>query len=401
MPVQQVRTTSDVSKKRKFYLDQNDNSLITQTPPSKKMKQTQGSSFARITSPLGNGLTVTTECNGFLDESSGDEDSCCSGEEDLDSNLKSEPRSILGTLFSPVFSFFKGSGSQDSENEKNPQLSILDSYLSTDSLNIPGSDDDSDADSLDNIGIDWSTGSRDCTNDYNYTAIQPPSYHVPESQEEFDPFYFIRHLPPPPPATRKTVLPLPTRRTPKMTLVLDLDETLVHCETRESFDCTTLSEGGFKLNFDVVHENVVYKIFVRTRPHMLEFLEHVSQLFEVILFTASRRVYADKLLNIIDPQRKFFRHRLFREHCVQVQGSYIKDLSILGRDLQQTLIVDNSPQAFAYHISNGIPIESWFDDENDCELLELLPFLEKLAEVNEDVRPHIRDRYRLHELLNP
>lgn len=78
--------------------------------------------------------------------------------------------------------------------------------------------------------------------------------------------------------------------------------------------------------------------------------------------------------------------------------SFPQDLHILGRDLHTVAIVDNSVQAFGFQLDHGIPIESWFDDENDRELLNLIPFLRQLKD-QKDVRPLIRDTFRLSEFV--
>jgi hypothetical protein len=80
-----------------------------------------------------------------------------------------------------------------------------------------------------------------------------------------------------------------------------------------------------------------------------------------------------------------FHHRLFRESCLAVEGNFLKDLSVLGRDLTKTVLVDNSPHAFGYQVDNGIPIESWFDDKDDRELLKLERFLRQLRKAENEV----------------
>lgn len=210
---------------------------------------------------------------------------------------------------------------------------------------------------------------------------------VEDLDDDFNPWQFIKALPPynlvrlhtPPVA-----LPPKAASAPPITLVLDLDETLVHCSVEEPASCD--------LTFGVEFHGIDYQVYVKLRPHLQRFLQAVSQDFEVVVFTASQPVYANELLNRIDPNSSLVHYRLFRESCLQVEGNFLKDLTVLGRDLSQTVLVDNSPHAFGYQLDNGIPIESWFDDPQDRELLKLERFLRRLHGAD-DVRPLIRRKF--------
>ncbi|KAJ1798028.1 hypothetical protein LPJ59_002765 [Coemansia sp. RSA 2399] len=218
--------------------------------------------------------------------------------------------------------------------------------------------------------------------DSEFDAQSDSYFAYDDEEDEFNPYLFMADLPPIPKehTLRPYALPRKTRSSPPITLVLDLDETLVHCALNkvESPD----------LVFPVEYNGVNYNVYCRLRPGYREFLEKASQLFEVVIFTASQQVYADRLLNLIDPDRRYIRHRLFRDSCVYVNTNYVKDLGILGRDVAKMVLVDNCPQAFAYQQSNGIPIESWYEDKNDRELTHLMEFLLTLVD-EDDVRPKV------------
>jgi len=163
---------------------------------------------------------------------------------------------------------------------------------------------------------------------------------------------------------------LPLNTNPDVyTLVLDLDETLVHY-----FEFDGMG------NYDI-------------RPGMHEFVQRMHSLgYEIVIFTAATQDYADWVIDQIDPDR-LVHHRLYRQHALPWGPIFVKDLSRLGRELDRLLIVDNVQENFMLQPHNGIFICTWYDDPHDTALFGLTPLLEELITTRAKV-PEILEKYR-------
>jgi len=163
--------------------------------------------------------------------------------------------------------------------------------------------------------------------------------------------------------------PLPNGCEGIYSLVLDLDETLVHY-----FEVDGMGSFGI-------------------RPGMSEFLERMHQMgYEIVIFTAATQDYADWVIDQIDPQ-KLVHHRLYRQHALPWGPIFVKDLSVIGRSLERTLIIDNVQENFMLQPHNGIFSYPWYDDPNDRVLYQLQPLLDELIQSRATV-PGILDKYR-------
>jgi Dullard-like phosphatase family protein len=168
------------------------------------------------------------------------------------------------------------------------------------------------------------------------------------------------------------ILKFPPKK--ELTLVLDLDETIISFHYKDN----NKKEGI--LNF---------------RPGLKLFLEEISKLYEIIIFTCATKEYASPILDKIEKDKKYFSERLYREHNVLINNEYIKDISLLGRNIEKIIIVDNLIQNFRLQKENGILI-SWYcgDNDNDNTLFNLQKLLIRIYDEREDDVRNLLKKYK-------
>lgn len=147
---------------------------------------------------------------------------------------------------------------------------------------------------------------------------------------------------------------------PQKTLVLDLDETLIHSlakggrmssghmvEVKLAAPVTTAATPGGVPTTVGPHHPILY--YVHKRPHCDDFLRKVCKWYKLVVFTASVQEYAEPVIDWLERERKYFQGRYFRQHCTLRNGAYIKDLSSVEPDLSKVMILDNSPMSYIFH----------------------------------------------------
>uniref|UniRef100_A0A0D9WHH7 FCP1 homology domain-containing protein n=1 Tax=Leersia perrieri TaxID=77586 RepID=A0A0D9WHH7_9ORYZ len=198
--------------------------------------------------------------------------------------------------------------------------------------------------------------------------------------------------------------PAPSPPLRRLTVVLDLDETLVCAYESSSLPAALRAEAieaglhCFDMECDAEGRQRVNRVTVFERPGLHEFLQRTSEFADLILFTAGLEGYAKPLVDRIDAHNRFS-HRLYRPSTVSTEyRDHVKDLSCLSKDFRRIVIVDNNPYSFLLQPLNGIPCLTFSAGQPvDNQLMEVIfPLLKDLSLQN-DVRPALYETFHMPE----
>ena len=230
-----------------------------------------------------------------------------------------------------------------------------------------------------------------------------------------------------------------------LVLVLDMDECLIHSQFLTNnpgakFYAHQVQRNSKDENGDPVGRVDTFRfnlpdgdlVQVNKRPFLEEFLQEVTSKYETHIFTAAMKVYAEPILDYLDPHGDRFAQRWYRESCNldKNMGAYVKNLASLPLQkkkptargmtydeyieaqqqqlnapedkhshLRRVVLVDNNPLSFLANPTNGILVSSFYNDPADKTLPAVVDLLKELDPM-QDVRPTLDARFGLKAALS-
>ena len=158
----------------------------------------------------------------------------------------------------------------------------------------------------------------------------------------------------------------------RKTLVLDLDETLVHTSFQP------VDNASFELNINIEDPSggpdQIFRAYVYVRPGVSEYLKRMTELFNVVVFAASVKQYCDMVMERLDPSGKI--QKLYRTDCTFTNGVYVKDMRRFSSHLKDVVMIDNSAISCALQPDNCIVCPAFYDNMKDRYLIDIIPLME-------------------------
>ena len=132
------------------------------------------------------------------------------------------------------------------------------------------------------------------------------------------------------------------------------------------------------------------------RPGLTSFLSMIKPYYELISFSSEPDIITKSIIKEIESKEKIFDYNFGREHCVLCDNILVKDISLIGRDLANIIIVDDNENSFRLNEENGIKISKFEgyqgNNKNDNALFELKKILILIYKENyNDIRLALKD----------
>ena len=174
----------------------------------------------------------------------------------------------------------------------------------------------------------------------------------------------------------------------KKLILLDLDETLIHTEYPIVEENINKYDTIIRFKADNEPDDEYHELGLYLRNGVRKFLSLLNNYFNLAIFTASDKDYANAIIRYLDPNKNIFKFCFYRYNCVNVNDLIcIKDLRIIENiDMKKTILIDNNIYSFANQLNNGILINSFYGDKNDVELFNVLGYLFEYILLADDVR---------------
>lgn len=200
----------------------------------------------------------------------------------------------------------------------------------------------------------------------------------------------------------------------KLQLVVDLDHTLLHSapidilETlprlKEWVDAEIEAESENPINKRTLYEVPSCYTVTKLRPGVFTFLQALSPLYEMHIYTMGEENYALEMARLLDPEATLFRGRVIsRDHS---STPMTKNLDVVFGSERSTIIVDDTWQVWTHHTDNLLSVSkyvffpsmpfAWLDinaDESSTtgELNKIRSALERVHVAYFDMAPEQRD----------